>query len=108
VLLIEGDGTLWEFTLPTLLFDLNNFTQEGETSAGDWRLSGTGFSVQQTINGSPTFCVSPDDIINTTITGILRVEETLDNDFIGFVFGYKSPIAAIGDAPNDREFLLFL
>lgn len=107
VLLIEGDGSLWEFTQPEIDFSLPNWMQEGAASAGDWNLSSTGLSVRQELNISPTYFVSPDDIINTTITGRMRVETTADNDLIGFVFGYKSPLAENGDPVNQREFLLF-
>jgi len=107
VLLVEGDGGLWEFTQPGIDFDLNNWTKEGGSSAGTWVLSSTGLSVKQTLNGAPTFFVSPDEIINITITGEFKVETNVDNDWMGFVFGYKSPIAANGGSSNDREFLLF-
>jgi len=111
VLLIEGNGTLWEFSQPPITnfdFELSNWTQEGGSTAGTWVVSSTGLSVEQTMPlGRPTFFVSPDEIINTTITGTLRVETSADDDIIGFVFGYKKPISANGDTDNDREFLLF-
>ncbi|MDJ1174074.1 hypothetical protein [Roseofilum capinflatum] len=87
--------------------DLTTWKQEGLPGSGTWVVSADGSSVLQTINGNPTFFVSPEEFINTTVTGKFRVEDTIDNDFIGFVFGYQSPIAAKDDPVNDFKFLLF-
>ncbi|MDB9515566.1 hypothetical protein PN466_01145 [Roseofilum reptotaenium CS-1145] len=87
--------------------DLTTWKQEGAPSSGVWAVSADGSSVIQTINGRPTFFVSPEEFINTTVTGKFRVEDRIDNDFIGFVFGYQSPIAANDDPVNDFKFLLF-
>lgn len=86
--------------------DLRTWTKEGAPANGNWAVSADGSSVLQTINGSPTFFVSPDNFINTTINGKFKVNH-LDDDFIGFVFGYQSPITANGDKANDFDFLLF-
>ncbi|MGK7901872.1 MAG: PEP-CTERM sorting domain-containing protein [Hormoscilla sp.] len=68
---------------------------------GNWEVSPDGKSVLQTINGKPTFFVSPDDFINTTINGKIKVETHIDDDLIGFVFGYQSP------AVNQFDLMLF-
>lgn len=75
VLLIEGDGTLWEFSQPTIDFDLNNWRQEEALKNGLWVLSADGSSVTQTRNvppgeliSVPTFYVAPDDVINNLLT----------------------------------------
>lgn len=86
--------------------DLRTWTQEGSPASGNWVVSADGSSVLQTINGYPTFFVSPEEFINTTITGKFRVEDG-DNDFMGFVFGYQSPIATNHDPDNHFDFLLF-
>jgi len=86
--------------------DLRTWTQEGDPDSGQWVVSSDGTSVRQTKNGSPTFFVSPEDFLDTTINGKLKVFNN-DDDFIGFVFGYQSPIAANGDSVNEMEFLLF-
>ncbi|MGK7904226.1 MAG: PEP-CTERM sorting domain-containing protein [Hormoscilla sp.] len=89
--------------------DLSTWTQEGVPANGKWVVSADGASVLQTINNNPTFFVSPDEFIDTTIQGKLKVEGRGDNDddFIGFVFGYQSPIATNNDGVNDFDFLLF-
>lgn len=94
--------------------DLRTWKQQGNPANGKWIVSPDGSSVLQTINGDPTFFVSPEEFIDTTINGKFKVETNLDDDFIGFVFGYKSPIAAEQqifinqDGVSDRfEFMLF-
>lgn len=72
--------------------DLNNWSQEGLANNGNWNISTDGTSVLQTINGAPTFFVSPDTIFNTVVRGKFIVETTGDDDFIGFVFGYQRPV----------------
>ncbi|MFB2838045.1 PEP-CTERM sorting domain-containing protein [Floridanema evergladense] len=94
------------YAAPTLI-DLRTWTKEGPPANGNWVVSPDGTSVFQTINGYPTFFVSPDNFINTTINGKFKVEEKADDDFIGFVFGYQSPIAANGDKANEFNFILF-
>ncbi len=87
--------------------DLRTWKQEGAPANGRWVVSPDGTFVDQKINGLPTFFVSPDNFINTTINGKFKVTGKDDNDFIGFVFGYQSPIAANGDKANEYNFLLF-
>lgn len=87
--------------------DLRTWIYEGAAGRGNWVVSTDGTFVRQTINGHPTFFVSPDSFINQTINGTFKVEDTGDNDFIGFVFGYQSPTAVNSDAPNNFDFLLF-
>lgn len=93
------------YAAPTPI-DLRTWRQEGPPANGNWVVSADGTFVRQTINGLPTFFVSPDNFINTTINGKIK-SDGQDNDFIGFVFGYQSPIAANGDKANDFNFLLF-
>lgn len=64
--------------------DLGEWQQEGVLSNGNWNISADSLSVNQTINGAPTFFVAPDTLINTTVRGQLQVGGS-DNDFIGFV-----------------------
>jgi hypothetical protein len=102
--LVVGLIAGWAAAAP---IDLNTWSEEGPPANGNWTVSADGSSVFQSINGNPTFFVSPDNYINTTFDGKFKVETTSDDDFIGFVFGYQTPIAANGDAVNDWEFLLF-
>ena len=53
----------------------------------------------------PTFFVSPDGFLGATFAGKFGVETGGDDDFIGFVFGYSSPLA--GDPVNAAEYILF-
>ena len=71
--------------------DLNTCRQEGDPSNGNWVVSSSGLSLRQTINGEPTFFVSPDTFINARISGTISVDRGDDNDFVGFVFGYRAP-----------------
>ncbi|RMF22415.1 MAG: hypothetical protein D6756_10640, partial [Cyanobacteria bacterium J083] len=87
--------------------DLSTWQQEGNPANGNWTVSTVGTSVLQSNNGNPTFFVSPDDFINSTFNGKFAVETTADNDYIGFVFGYQSPLAANSDDFNDFDFFLF-
>ena len=87
--------------------DLNTWTKQGPPGNGTWTVSADGSYVVQSINGNPTFFVSPDNYINTTFDGKFRVQQSFDDDYIGFVFGYQKPVAANGDGVNDWEFLLF-
>ena len=86
--------------------DLNTWAQQGPAGNGTWTVEGGGSSVVQSINGDPTFFVSPGTFSNTTIEGTFAVEGTGDDDYIGFVFGYQTPNATSGAAAEDFEFLL--
>lgn len=84
--------------------DLSTWVEEGDTTNGEWTVGGGGSSVAQTINGDPTFLVSPDSFINVIITGRIRVNTTNDDDWVGFVFGYQDPDTL---SPNYYDFYLF-
>ncbi|MCP4324951.1 MAG: hypothetical protein GY787_24510 [Alteromonadales bacterium] len=89
------------------LIDLNSWSEEGP-GAGNWVVAGDNNSVLQTKNSSnPTFFISYNPFIDSKFTGNITVETTGDDDFIGFVFGYKSPYSDNGDAAKDFDFLLF-
>ena len=84
--------------------DLNTWSKKGPGGSGNWTVAGDGTSVFQSINGNPTFFVSPADFYNTTVVGSFGVETTGDDDYIGFVFGYQTPQ---GTVSTDYDFLLF-
>ena len=71
--------------------DFNTWIHEGPPLNGNWVVGGGGSSVNQTINGEPTFYLSPDTFINVVINGNITVGVG-DDDWVGFVFGYKQPI----------------
>ncbi|MCB9234899.1 MAG: gliding motility-associated C-terminal domain-containing protein [Bacteroidia bacterium] len=85
--------------------DLNTWTEEGPPANGNWVVNGPGTQVTQTINSEPTFFVSPQDYINVRINGTIQVNTAGDDDFVGFVFGYRNPFGQPG--PYDVETWLF-
>lgn len=86
---------------------LDGWLQQGDPANGNWDVSESGRSVTQSVNGDPTFFVSPQDYFDTTIRGTFEVDTSGDDDFIGFVFGYQAPLAQNGDATDDfKTFLL--
>jgi len=86
--------------------DLSTWSKQSVPGNGNWVVSVGGDSVNQTINGNPTFFVSPNNYINTEFKGKFKVYNAGDDDYIGFVFGYTKPISGI-HADNDYDFLLF-
>jgi hypothetical protein len=86
--------------------DLNTWSEFGPPNNGNWTVDGSGDFVTQSINGNPTFFVSPNDFFNTTIQGKFTVQTSSDDDFIGFVFGYQTPTTNVTTS-NDYQFLLF-
>ena len=106
----EGDPSLTKVPVArpgpgtTVGLDLRDWKQQGPKGNGNWVLSKDGKSVLQTINGDPTFYVSPDEYIDITLRGTLTVEANSDDDYIGFVLGYKSPL---GKEDDPLDFLLF-
>ena len=75
-------------------FDLKQWTQEGPANNGNWMLADTNSDgiddqVTQTTNGNATFFVSPNQMgPGNEFQGSFSANSG-DNDFIGFVFGFK-------------------
>lgn len=86
------------------IIDLNTWIQEGPPASGAWTVNAAGTSLTQTINGMPTFFVSPQDFINVRISGTIRVNTTGDDDLVGFVFGWQ-PIGNTGPSYNVNSLL---
>lgn len=97
--------------------DLCDWVDESPPANGIWTVrnaggstancgSEVGESVFQSINGEPTFFVSPvgDTYLNTTLDGTFTVQTTSDDDYIGFVFGYQGPV---GNPSDPWDFFLF-
>jgi hypothetical protein len=57
--------------------------------AGIWTVSGGGSTVNQSVNGQPTLFYSDFNAFGTTVEGKIQVNTTDDDDFIGFVIGYR-------------------
>jgi len=79
------------FAVPTPI-DLNTWTEVDPENAGVWTVAADGNSVLQSVNGQPTFFVSPNDFLNTTFEGKFGVETSFDDDYIGFIFGASPTI----------------
>lgn len=88
-MLLAVHGTAW-----SAVINLNTWSEQGPPTNGTWTVAADGSNVFQSINGNPTFFVSPDNFINTTFEGKFGVETTSDNDYIGFIFGSTSAVTA--------------
>lgn len=72
--------------------DLRDWTQEGMPDWGAWDVADDGSAVIQTTNHSPTFFVSPETLTaGAEIEGVIEVQTSSDDDYVGFVFGYQGP-----------------
>lgn len=92
--------------------DFNTWIEEADPGYGNWVVQGGGTSVFQTINGDPTFFVTPDTLMNVVISGKITVLDDgagifnpPDDDWVGFVFGYKEPNN--NTSYDDYDFYLF-
>ncbi len=65
------------------------WSQEGPPGNGNWTVSEDGQSVYQSTNGNPTYFVSDFDLNESSFEGSFRVNNDGDDDYIGFVFGFK-------------------
>lgn len=73
--------------------DFNTWQQAGQPGNGNWVVQAGGAQVFQSINGNPTFFVTPTDYINVRMRGRMRTTDN-DDDFMGVVFGFKDPLGA--------------
>ena len=87
--------------------DLRTWTQEGDLGAGMWDVAIDGSDVLQRINGAPTYFVSPNAFLGTTVAGRFVVNDLDCDDFVGFVFGYQSPLSTDSDPVDQVEYILF-
>ena len=86
----------------------DNWTSESNVSnAGNWQINDDGRKVIQTLNGSPTFFVSPQEYMDYKIEGKLFVNTSSDDDFIGFAIGYKDPLEASAEPSDFYDMILF-
>ncbi|MCW5908575.1 MAG: gliding motility-associated C-terminal domain-containing protein [Chitinophagales bacterium] len=74
--------------------NFNTWTQGGNPGNGNWVPQLGGTQVRQTVNGAPTFFLSPFDLMNVHVTGNFRTTDD-DDDWMGFVFSYLNPMGAI-------------
>ena len=81
--------------VPACLTDVDFYTwqQAGQPANGNWVVENAGAQVRQTVNGNPTFFVTPVDYINVRMRGKMRTTNS-DDDMMGVVFGFKDPLGA--------------
>jgi len=83
------------YATETKQMDLSNWSSvilamdRGVHVSPNWVLNSTKTSVTQTTNSRPTAFLSDIDCVNAKIEGYFSVDTSNDDDFIGFVFGYK-------------------
>jgi len=83
--------------------DLSDWNNWGKT--GSWFVQDGSRTVLQTQNTTPaTFFLAPEEDNNVLMRSTIEVNDS-DNDFIGFVFGYKEPDQSSTTGPYN--FLLF-
>lgn len=87
--------------------DLRSWTERGNAGNGTWTVAADGSSVLQSINGNPTFFVSPTNLFNTTIRGRITVTDGSDDDFVGFVFGFSAPTGNAASGEDAHNYVLF-
>ena len=69
--------------------------------AGDgWNIDQDGARATRTVNGSPTYIVSPDVFSAVEVRGTMGVNTSVDDDIIGFVFGFSAPLVNTQDTAN--------
>lgn len=89
VLIVVVNTSLFSQCVTNVNF--NTWSEAGHDANGNWVVQGGGTSVRQTINGSPSFFLSPFELINVSITGNFRTTDN-DDDWMGFVFSHLSPV----------------
>lgn len=82
---------------PLDLSDWDVFHFPGSQSQANWVLRDAGLTAEQTVNAAPSALVSPDSLQNLRITGEFRVDTSSDDDYMGFVFGFR----------DERQFYVF-
>ena len=73
--------------------DLTSWTPESYQSvagfgSGVWNVAAGGASVLQTVNGQPTFFVSPFNAFNLQLEGQISSSGGGDDDYLGFALGF--------------------
>src|SRR5688572_8317775 len=77
--------------------DFNTWSQAGSPGSGTWSVQGGGAQAYQHQNASsPTFFISPFDMMNVHLSGSFRSTDD-DNDWMGFVFSFLNPMGTGND-----------
>jgi hypothetical protein len=107
VVLMAACGLAGTATAAVVPVDLRTWSERGNAGNGTWTVAADGSSVTQSINGDPTFFVSPTNLINTAIRGQITVTGGGDDDFVGFVFGFSAPAGNAASGENSQNYVLF-
>eukprot|EP00949_MAST-11_sp_MAST-11-sp1_P002503 g2503.t1 len=79
--------------------DLTQWQQYGPAGAGSWEVTQDKDTVEQKINGEPTYFVSPFDFIDAEVTGTFETSDN-DDDFMGFVIGFDGDYSPVTSDPR--------
>jgi hypothetical protein len=79
-----------EVTIAYQTLDFTTWRQGGPLANGLWKLQDGNSAIFQSINGNPTYFLSPEIYKYGTFKGSFQVKTNSDDDWIGFVFGYKN------------------
>lgn len=74
--------------------NFNTWSQGGNPGNGNWSVQNGGSQVYQSVNGAPTFFLSPNNLMNVHISGNFRSTDS-DDDWMGFVFSFLNPMSGI-------------
>lgn len=87
--------TYWQtaFTQCATNVDFNTWVQGGQPGNGNWVVQGGGSQVHQTVNGNPSFFLTPYDLMNVHLTGLFKTTDN-DDDYMGFVWSFFNPLGA--------------
>ncbi len=73
--------------------DFNTWRRTGDSTyvgSNGWTVQSNGTQlVSQQNTNFPRMFVGPDTLINVRVTGTFRIEDYSDDDYVGFVFGFK-------------------
>lgn len=86
--------------------DFNDYSVNGMSTTIQWNLLSSTSVICNSSDWQPSFFINSDSLLNVKISGEMYMSSsTNDDDFVGFVFGYKSPI---GNAiSNNNNYYLF-
>ena len=106
ILLISFFLSFNSYSQCQVVSDFNDYSVNGMSTTIQWNLLSSSSVICSSSDWQPSFFVNSDSLLNVKITGeIYMSSSTNDDDFVGFVFGYKSPI---GNAiSNNNIYYLF-
>ncbi|MCB1343230.1 MAG: hypothetical protein KDK24_19610 [Pseudooceanicola sp.] len=90
-LLVTSAAVIFPAIANAAAVDLSSWAgAEGDAGQFNWVIAGDNNSVLQTVNGNPTVFHNGVNSQGNALSGTIEVQTTGDDDFIGFVLGYKA------------------